>query len=169
MAAMAGSEIGSLFSTKPREVYQAIDLSLVFLLAGSLALGVALEKTGLTAILAKGVAGLTGVTGPYVVMAGFFLAAVLISELMSNSGTVALLGPLALSAAAQMGINPTTMLVAVTFGSSAAFAMPIGYQTSLMIYGPGGYRARDFVKMGLVLDLILAALALILIPRFWPF
>lgn len=154
---------------RPREVYRAIDLSLVFLLAGSLALGMALEKTGHTAMLAKGVAGLTGVTGPYVVLAGFFLVSVVISELMSNSGTVALLGPLALTAAAQMGINPTTLLVAVTFGASAAFAMPIGYQTSLMIYGPGGYRARDFVRMGLVLDLILAILALVLIPRFWPF
>jgi di/tricarboxylate transporter len=153
---------------RPSEVYRAIDLSLVFLLAGSLALGMALEKTGHTALLAKGVAGLTGVTGPYVVLAGFFLTSVLISELMSNSGTVALLGPLALSAAQQMGINPTTLLVAVTFGASAAFAMPIGYQTSLMIYGPGGYRARDFVRMGLVLDLILAILALLLIPRFWP-
>ncbi|MEP7274646.1 MAG: SLC13 family permease, partial [Acidobacteriota bacterium] len=154
---------------RPREVYRAIDLSLVFLLAGSLSLGMALEKTGHTALLAKGVAGLTGVTGPFVVMAGFFLASVVISELMSNSGTVALLGPLALSAAAQMGINPLTLLVAVTFGASAAFAMPIGYQTSLMIYGPGGYQVRDFVKMGLALDLILAVLALWLIPQFWPF
>ncbi|MEO6724611.1 MAG: SLC13 family permease, partial [Blastocatellia bacterium] len=154
---------------RPREVYRAIDLSLVFLLAGSLSLGMALEKTGHTALLAKGVAGLTGVTGPFVVMAGFFIAAVVISELMSNSGTVALLGPLALSAAAQMGINPATLLVAVTFGASAAFAMPIGYQTSLMIYGPGGYQVRDFVKMGLALDLILAVLALWLIPHFWPF
>jgi di/tricarboxylate transporter len=169
-AATAGCVVMMLTGClRPREVYLAIDLSLVFLLAGSLALGMALEKTGHTAMLAKGVAGLTGVTGPYVVMAGFFIVSVVISELMSNSGTVALLGPLALTAAAQMGINPTTLLVAVTFGASAAFAMPIGYQTSLMIYGPGGYRARDFVRMGLVLDLILATLALVLIPRFWPF
>jgi di/tricarboxylate transporter len=153
---------------RPREAYQAIDLSLVFLLAGSLALGVALEKTGITVLLAKGLAGLTGVTGPYVVLAGFFLVSVIISELMSNSGTVALLGPVALSTAAQLGVNPMALLVAVTFGSSAAFAMPIGYQTSLMIYGPGGYRFKDFVRMGIALDLILAVLALWLIPRFWP-
>ncbi|MGH9842688.1 MAG: SLC13 family permease [Blastocatellia bacterium] len=153
---------------RPREAYQAIDLSLVFLLAGSLALGVALEKTGITALLAKSLAGLTGVTGPYLVLVGFFAVAVIISELMSNSGTVALLAPMALSTAAQMGINPMPLLVAVTFGSSAAFAMPIGYQTSLMIYGPGGYRFRDFIRMGIVLDLIVAALALWLIPLHWP-
>lgn len=153
---------------RPREAYQAIDLSLVFLLAGSLALGLALEKTGITVLLAKGLAAMTGLTGPYVVLAGFFLVSVLISELMSNSGTVALLGPVALSTAAQLGVNPMALLVAVTFGSSAAFAMPIGYQTSLMIYGPGGYRFKDFVRMGIVLDVILAVLALYLIPRFWP-
>ncbi len=153
---------------RPREAYQAIDLSLVFLLAGSLALGVALEKTGITALLAKSLAGLTGITGPYLVLVGFFAVAVIISELMSNSGTVALLAPMALSTAAQMGINPMPLLVAVTFGSSAAFAMPIGYQTSLMIYGPGGYRFRDFIRMGIVLDLIVAALALWLIPLYWP-
>jgi di/tricarboxylate transporter len=152
----------------PREVYRAIDLSLVFLLAGSLALGVALEKTGLTNALASSLTGLTGLTGPFVVMVGFFLVAVIFSELLSNSGTVALLGPIAISSAVQMGINPMALLAAVTFGSSAAFAMPIGYQTSLMIYGSGGYSFKDFVRMGIPLDLFLAIIALLLIPYFWP-
>jgi di/tricarboxylate transporter len=67
-----------------------------------------------------------------------------------------------------MGVNPKALLVAVTFGSSAAFAMPIGYQTSLMIYGPGGYRFKDFIRMGLPLDVLLAVLALWLIPMYWP-
>lgn len=152
----------------PREAYKAIDLSLIFVLAGSLALGLALDKTGVTTLLAQGLASLTVFTGPYVVLVVFFLVAVVVSELMSNGGTVALLGPVALSTAAQMDINPMALLVTVTFGASAAFAMPIGYQTSLMIYGPGGYRAKDFVKMGLVLDLLLAIIALLLIPYFWP-
>jgi di/tricarboxylate transporter len=153
---------------RPREAYQAIDLSLVFLLAGSLALGVALEKTGVTILLAKGLTHVTGMTGPYLVLAGFFFISVLISELMSNSSTVALLGPVAISTAEQIGVNPMALLAAVTFGSSAAFAMPIGYQTSLMIYGPGGYRFKDFVRMGIPLDLLLAVLALWLIPHCWP-
>jgi di/tricarboxylate transporter len=169
IAATAGCAILMLTGClRPREAYRAIDLSLIFLLAGSLALGVALEQTGITDLLAKGLAGLTGITGPYLVLVGFFVISVIISELMSNSGTVALLGPMALSTAEQMGINPMSLLAAVTFGSSAAFAMPIGYQTSLMIYGPGGYRFKDFLRMGLALDLILALLALWLIPRFWP-
>ena len=153
---------------RPLEAYRAIDLSLVFILAGSLALGAALDKTGITTVLADWLSGLSGTTGPFVIMAGFFLLAVVISELMSNSGTVALLGPITISVAAKMGINPMSLLAAITFGSSAAFAMPIGYQTSLMIYGPGGYRFSDFIRMGIPLDLILAVLALLLIPYFWP-
>lgn len=153
---------------RPGEAYRAIDLSLIFILAGSLALGTALNKTGITTVLAEWLAGVSATTGPYLVLAGFFLLAVAVSELMSNSGTVALLGPITISVASKMGIDPMSLLAAITFGSSAAFAMPIGYQTSLMIYGPGGYRFKDFIVMGIPLDLILALLALLLIPYFWP-
>jgi di/tricarboxylate transporter len=168
-AAVAGCAVLMLTGClPPREAYRAIDLSLVFLLAGTLALGLALEKTGITNVLANALAALTGLTGPYVVMACFFLVAVVISELMSNSGTVALLAPVAVSSAAQMGLNPMALIVAVALGASASFAMPMGYQTSLMIYGPGGYHFKDFVRMGIALDLLLAALALWLIPYYWP-
>ena len=168
-AATAGCAVLMLTGClRPNEAYRAIDLSLIFILAGSLALGAALEKTGITTVLANWLAGSTGSTGPYLVLVGFFFLSVLISELMSNSGTVALLGPITLSVATQMGINPMSLLAAITFGSSAAFAMPIGYQTSLMIYGPGGYRFRDFILMGVPLDILLAILALTLIPIFWP-
>lgn len=168
-AATAGCAVLMLTGClRPSEAYRAINLSLIFVLAGSLALGVALNKTGITTMLADWLAGVSGNAGPYVVLVGFFILAVVISELMSNSGTVALLGPITISVAAKMGINPMSLLAAITFGASAAFAMPIGYQTSLMIYGPGGYRFRDFILMGIPLDLILALLALLLIPYFWP-
>ncbi len=168
-AATAGCAVLMLTGClRPSEAYRAIDLSLVFILAGSLALGAALNKTGITTVLADWLAGVSATTGPYLVLVGFFVLAVLVSELMSNSGTVALLGPITISVAAKMGINPMSLLAAITFGASAAFAMPIGYQTSLMIYGPGGYRFRDFILMGIPLDLILAVLALLLIPYFWP-
>ena len=168
-AATAGCAVLMLTGClRPSEAYRAIDLSLVFILAGSLALGAALNKTGITTLLADWLAGISATTGPYVILAGFFVLAVVVSELMSNSGTVALLGPITISVAAKMGINPMSLLAAITFGASAAFAMPIGYQTSLMIYGPGGYRFKDFIRMGIPLDLILALLALLLIPYFWP-
>jgi di/tricarboxylate transporter len=168
-AATAGCAVLMLTGClRPREAYQAIDLGIVFLLAGSLALGAALDKAGLTTALANLLARGDEVASPFVVMAGFFIVAVIISEFMSNSGTVPLLAPIAISIAAKLGLNPTALIVAITFGSSAAFAMPIGYQTSLMIYGPGGYRFKDFIRMGIVLDLLVAMLALWLIPKFWP-
>jgi di/tricarboxylate transporter len=88
--------------------------------------------------------------------------------MISNSGTVALLGPVAVSCATEMGVNPMALLAAVTLGASASFAMPIGYQTSLMIYGPGGYRFGDYLRMGIPLNLIVLVLAILLVPRFWP-
>ncbi|MEZ4584962.1 MAG: SLC13 family permease [Gemmatimonadales bacterium] len=168
-AAAAGCAVLMLTGgLRPREAYQAVDLSLIVVLGGSFALGAAVDKSGLTQLLAGGLAGLTERTGAYLALAAFFLVAVLMSEFMSNTGTAALLAPLAVSAAEGMGINPTPLLVAVTFGCSAAFAMPIGYQTNLMILGPGGYRVKDFLRLGIPLDLVLAAVALFLIPRFWP-
>ncbi len=168
-AATAGCAVLMLAGClRPREAYQAIDLSIVFLLAGSLALGAALDRSGLTTALANLLARSHEVASPFVVMAGFFIAAVIISEFMSNSGTVPLLAPIAISIAAKLGLNPTALIVAITFGSSAAFAMPIGYQTSLMIYGPGGYRFKDFIRMGIALNLLVAFFALWLIPKFWP-
>ncbi len=168
-AAAAGCVV--LILTKclePRDAYRAIDLGIVFLLAGALALGTALEKTGVTDGLGALLAEVTGLTGPYALLVGFYVLSVVLSELMSNSGTVLLLGPVAITSAEQLGINPTALIAAVTFGSSTAFAMPIGYQTSLMIYGPGGYRFKDFLRMGIPLDVLLAGMALWLIPRLWP-
>jgi len=167
-AAVAGCTVLVLTKClRLRELYNAINLSIVFLLAGSLALGAALEKSGITAIIADGMSSLHGAASPFVIIAAFLLAAVIISEFMSNSGTVPLLAPIAISVAAKTGLEPMALIAAITFGSTAAFAMPIGYQTSLMIYGVGGYRVKDFVRMGIVLDILLALLALLLIPYFW--
>lgn len=168
-AAAAGCAVLMLTrSMQPREAYAAIDWSVVFLLAGALALGTALEKTHLTELLARTLADHAGHLGPSVLVAAFFISAMLLSEFMSNSGTAALLAPLAAGTAAEIGVNPMALLAAVAFGCSAAFAMPVGYQTSLMVYGPGGYRFRDFVRVGVALDIILALIALTLIPRLWP-
>ena len=167
-AAVAGCAV--LILTKClrlREMYQAIDMSIVFLLAGSLALGSALEKTGVTTLIANGLIGLGGDVHPIVMIAAFLFAAIIISEFMSNSGTIPLLAPIAITVANKTGIEPMALIAAITFGSTAAFAMPIGYQTSLMIYGVGGYRVKDFVRMGIALDILLALLALALIPYFW--
>jgi di/tricarboxylate transporter len=169
VAATAGAAVLMLTGClQPREAYRAIDLELVFLLAGSLALGRALEATGVTVAFGEALGALGGGLGLYAVLGGFLIGSVVISELMSNGGTVLLLGPVAMTTATQLGMNPMSLLAAIVFGASAAFAMPIGYQTSLMVLGPGGYRVKDFVRMGLPLDILLIVIALILIPRIWP-
>ena len=168
-AASAGCAVLMLTGClSPREAYQAIDWSVVFLLAGALALGLAIEKTGVAAQVGLLLTRITGVSGPFALILAFFLAAIVVSEFMSNSGTVLLLGPVAVASAQQLGVNGMALMAAVTLGASASFAMPIGYQTSLMIYGPGGYSLKDFLRMGLVLDLLLTVIGLILIPRYWP-
>ncbi len=168
-AAVAGCAVLMLTrSLQPREAYAAIDWSVIFLLAGAFALGAALEKTQLAELLARGLAGGGEHMGPTLLVGVFFLTAMLLSEFMSNSGTAAILAPIAASTANALGVDPMALLASVAFGCSAAFAMPVGYQTSLMVYGPGGYRFRDFIRMGLPLDLILAVIALTLIPKVWP-
>lgn len=152
----------------PREAYRSIDWSIIFVLAGALAMGTALQKTGLAMSLASALSWLSAAAGPTFLLAAFFVVSVVVSELISNGGTVLLLGPVAVATAAQLGINPMSLVAAVTFGASAAFAMPMGYRTSLMIYGPGGYRFRDYLLMGIPLDVILGALAIWLIPIYWP-
>lgn len=129
----------------------AIDMSVIFLLAGSLALGAALEKTEITTLLAESLTSLHATAHPLLIVAAFLFSAVIISEFMSNSGTVPLLAPVAIAVANKTGIEPMALIAAITYGSTAAFAMPIGYQTSLMIFGIGGYRVKDFVRMGIAL------------------
>lgn len=151
-----------------RQAYEALDLSVVFLLAGAMALGAALETSGVPGHLATWLSGFGAGENPLFVIAGFYVASVVLSEFMSNSGAATLLCPVAVTVAERLGLEPMSLLAAITFGCSAAFAMPIGYQTSLMIYGPGGYRFRDFVRVGLVLDVIVAIVVLTSIARFWP-
>ena len=98
-----------------------------------------------------------------------YLLTVLLSELLSNNATAALMGTLAIQAALQRGIDARPLLIAVAVASSCAFATPIGYQTNLMVLNPGGYRFADYMKVGLPLNLLCCVIALIIIPLVWKF
>ena len=152
----------------PRQAYDSINWPIVFMLAGVLALGTAMEKTGLAWLLAQGLSAVGTQVDPRVALSLVFMLTLIMTELMSNSATAVLLVPVALHTAAQLGAPPEPFLMTVAIGSSASFAVPVGYQTNLMVYGPGGYRFTDFLRVGLPLDVLFWLAATFLIPYFWP-
>jgi len=151
------------------KIYSVVDWRIVFLLAGLLPLGMALEHTGVAATAAQWIVTVTGQWGPQAALGAFALMAMLLTGVMSNVATAALLAPLAIACADGLEVDPRPFLVALTFAASAAFYTPIGYQTNLLVYGPGGYRFRDFVRVGGPLAALHLILTVALVPLFFPF
>ncbi|MCL4836408.1 MAG: anion permease [Thermoanaerobaculia bacterium] len=151
------------------EAYGAIDWQVVFLLAGVLPLGIALQKSGAASLIAAAALDLVGGWGPVAVLAVFYLLTAVLTEFMSNNASAVLLAPIAITTAESMGIDPRPLLMAVTFAASTSFSTPVGYQTNAMVYNPGGYRYTDFLRTGVPLNLVFWLLAVIFIPRFWSF
>ena len=150
------------------EAYGAIEWNVLFLLAGMLALGAAMQKTGASTMLAGWMIDGVGGYGPIALVAAFFGATMLLTAVMSNNATVALLLPIAITTAQSLDVNPRTFMFAVVFAASSSFMTPVGYQTNTMIYGPGQYRFVDFIRVGGPLTLIFWVLGTLLIPWFWP-
>lgn len=150
------------------EAYRAIDWRIIILIGGTLALGTAMEKTGTARFIAEGLIGWTGGLGPIVLIGVFYLLTMVMTEIMSNNATAALMTPIAISIANQGAWDPRPFAFCVAFAASSSFLTPIGYQTNTMIYGPGGYRFTDFIKVGSVLSLLNWITATLLIPLIWP-
>jgi di/tricarboxylate transporter len=151
------------------EAYQAIDWRVVFLLGGVLPLGIAMQKSGLAATVAEHAVSFVGHLGPIAVLAAFYILTALLTECMSNNASAVLLAPIAISTAIQMDISPKPLLMAIAFAASTSFATPVGYQTNMMVYSPGGYRFTDFMKVGTPLIFIFGVISVYFIPKFWPF
>ena len=152
-----------------RRAYTSVDWKVIFLLAGVIPLGVALESSGAAALVVDLVMRTVGEYGPHAVLAAFVVLTYALTGAMSNNATAALMVPLALGTAAAMGIDSRPLLVGIMFAASAAFFTPFGYQTNLLVYGPGGYRFGDYTRFGGPLNLVYAGLAVPLIPLWFPF
>lgn len=150
------------------EAYESINWQVIFLLAGILTLGVALENTGGVDLITDLLVNSVGDYGGRALLAGFYGTTAILTCLMSNQATAVLLTPVAIDAAHTMGLDPRPFVLAIAFASSASFMTPIGYQTNTMIYGAGQYKFRDFVVIGTPLTLLFAILAVFILPLLWP-
>ncbi len=153
----------------PEEAYDEMDWMVVILLGAILPLGIAMQNTGAAEFVAAGVLDLTRPLGPYGVLGAFFLLTMGFTSVISNNGSAVVLTPIAVAAAHALGLSPLPFVVAVMFGASNAFMTPIGYQTNVFVYGPGGYRFTDFTRVGTPLGLLIATAATFVIPIFFPF
>ncbi|MEZ4641306.1 MAG: SLC13 family permease [Chloroflexota bacterium] len=153
---------------KMDEAYQSIEWQSVFLIAGMLPMGIAMEKTGTAQFLADGIISLVGGMGPKAIMIGLFILTTIITEFMSNAAAAVLVAPIAISAALSLGVDPRAFVMGVGIAASNSFLFPIGHQASVLVYGPGNYRFFDYTKVGLPLTLLIWTLMIIFLPIFWP-
>jgi di/tricarboxylate transporter len=152
-----------------RDAYRAMDGRVLLIIIAMIGLSAALEKTGASDFYARAFLNLFSGARPVFVMSGVILLTSISTHALSNNATAILLLPIAISAAQGLGVDPKPFVIAVCFGASACFATPIGYQTNLLVYGPGGYRFSDYLKLGMPLNLLVLVMGSLFIPLIWPF
>ena len=150
------------------EAFGFVDGRLLVLIFAMLAVGAALENSGAVALIAGGLAPYLAILPGFLIVWALYLLTSVLTEMVSNNAVAVVITPLAIGIAAQLGIDARPLVVAVMVAASASFATPIGYQTNMLVYGAGGYRFTDFLKVGIPLNLSIGVLASLCIPWFWP-
>jgi di/tricarboxylate transporter len=161
---------GLMVMTRCCSVSQAeksLDLTVIITIAASFALGTALQKTGAAGYIAENIISLSSGT-PWLMLVLCYLAVSLMTETITNNGAAVLMLPIVLEMTEKAGLNNEPFVFAVMMAASASFATPLGYQTNLMVFGPGGYRFSDFVKVGLPMNLFIGACTLTVLLIGWP-
>jgi di/tricarboxylate transporter len=168
VSALAG--VFAMFFTgiiQPADAYDAVDWDVIFLLAGVIPLGIAVEESGTADLLAGGIMDASVVLPAVVILGIFYLGTALITEVVSNAASVVLMLPIAVEVAVRLNVNAFAFALAVTFAASTPLLTPVGYQTNLMVYGPGGYRFTDFARVGAPLQIILTFVTTLGIEYLW--
>ncbi|MDZ7681315.1 MAG: SLC13 family permease [Fodinibius sp.] len=153
---------------EPGEAKKSVDWTVLIVIGAALGLGKAMEVSGAAEMIGHGMLAITSDHGPRVILAGLVITTALLTETITNNGAIALMFPITLSIAQSQGFEPRAFIVSITLVSSMALLTPIGYQTNLMVYGPGNYKFTDFSKVGFPLAVILWILVIILAPIIWP-
>ncbi len=166
LLAAAGMLISGCCS--PASVYRHIDWSVLMVIAAAFGLGVAMDQTGVAAVTAQTVVGLSG-DHPWVNLAVIYLLTALFTAVITNNAAAVLMFPISYALAMDLGLDFMPFAIAVMLAASASFATPMGYQTNLMVFGPGGYRFADFLRIGLPLNLVTGLVAVLVIPLIWGF
>ncbi len=152
-----------------RDAYKSLQGDVLLLIAGTIALGIAMQKTGTSQLYAEYFLNLFSGFSPVIVLGAIILLTSISTQILSNNATAVLLLPIAVSTALGIGVDPKPFIIGVCFGASACFATPVGYQTNLLVYGPGGYSFRDYLKLGIPLNIFVVIAATLSIPFVWPF
>jgi di/tricarboxylate transporter len=170
VAALVG--VVAMFLTRcltPEEAYAEVDWMVLVLLGSLIPLGIAMQKTGAAAYVAGSFLLFAAPLGPYGVLFAVYILTSLLTGVISNNAAVLVITPIVIAAATAMGISPMPLIIGAMFAASNSFMTPIGYQTNTFIYGPGGYRFSDFIRVGGLLSVLLAIAATFVIPEFFPF
>ena len=150
------------------QAYRAIDWRAIFLIAGMLPLGTAMQDTGAATYLADQVMALLGDAGPWPVIMGLYILTAMATMIIPTAALVVLMAPIVLSAMADMGLAPETAMMAVAMAASASFTSPISHPANILVMGPGGYRFIDYLKVGVPLTIVVFITVMVLLPRLWP-
>jgi di/tricarboxylate transporter len=153
---------------EPGKAREAVDWSVLLVIGAALGLGQAMDASGTAELVGGGIVNLTEAYGSRAVLAGIVVATALLTEIVTNNGAVAIMFPIVVSVAQTLGIDPRALFISVTLAGSMSLMTPIGYQTNLMVYGPGNYRFTDFFRVGAPLQAVLWVVVIVLAPIVWP-
>ena len=169
IAMLAGALVLVLTQTLSMEdAYSSIDWKAIFLIAGMLPLGTAMEKTGTARLVAEALTDATGDAGPMWVLLSIYALTVGLTSVISNAAATVLIVPIAIDTALALNVNPQPFVMATVIAASTAFLLPIGHQVNVLVYGPGNYRFGDFARVGAGLTVAIMALTAVLVPLVWP-